>query len=222
MLPPVHGGLAAGEPSCGALRVRPSSNAGLQDVRSLPREEQSSRFAPPNAPPVRHTGQGRVHRVSGRSPSMASGSLRDSGKREHGPSSALAVMRERLAAGPTGPPIQELLSRSANSRKVEAGSDRLDHACCDGDPRSHRLIQQARRRIHLLCCVLNRRHPTLTQYQPSFTRSLLSVATRQSPPFGATPPIPRSPLASYQTGSPETLRGRWLSAPSPGAHMMSQ
>ena len=37
-----------------------------------------------------------------------------------------------LAAGPTGPTIQELLSRSANARKVETGSDRLDHAWCAG------------------------------------------------------------------------------------------
>ena len=55
----------------------------------------------------------------------------------HGPRDTPA-----LAAGPTGPTIQELLSRSANSRKVEAGSDRLDHACCDGDIRSHRLRKQ--------------------------------------------------------------------------------
>ena len=103
----------------------------------------------------------------GVAPLRGVGISRDSGKREHGPSCQPHPCPSRryshgprdtpaLAAGPTGPTIQELLSRSANSRKVKTGSDRLDHACCDGDTRSHCLIKQARRRINLLCCVLNR------------------------------------------------------------------
>ena len=85
----------------------------------------------------------------------------------HGPRDTPA-----LASGPTGPTIQELLSRSANSRKVKAESDRLDHACVRWrHTLPNRLIKQARRHI-IIYSVASLIDDTLTRYQPSFTLSL--------------------------------------------------
>ena len=85
----------------------------------------------------------------------------------HGPRDTPA-----LASGPTGPTIQELLSRSANSRKVKAESDRLDHACVRWrHTLPNRLIKQVRRHI-IIYSVASSTDDTLTRYQPSFTLSL--------------------------------------------------
>ena len=171
--------IAAGA-STGARR----SGGGRTGLRGSARAAETQRRATRRAPAaVRRTtiaigtvgcGAGTANRSRVRTPRIGVAPLRgvgisrDSGKREHGPSCQPHPCPSRryshgprdtppaLTAGPTGPAIQELLSRSANSRKVEAGSDRLDHACCDGDTRSHRLIKQTCRHINLLCCVLNK------------------------------------------------------------------
>ena len=171
--------IAAGA-STGARR----SGGGKTGLRGSARAAETQRRATRRAPAaVRRTtiaigivgcGAGTANRSRVRTPRIGVAPLRgvgisrDSGKREHGPScQPHPCPSRRYSHGPrehsssadgwsnwSSHPGTSL--SKVNSRKVEAGSDRLDHACCDGDTRSHRLRKQACRYINLLCCVLDR------------------------------------------------------------------
>ncbi len=109
----------------------------------------------------------------------------------HGPRDTPA-----LASGPT---IQELLSRSANSRKVKAESDRLDHACVRWrHTLPNRLIKQVRRHI-IIYSVASSTDDTLTRYQPSFTLSpSVGRCTVSRSTFGRLPPPIQRPTHHHR------------------------